>query len=97
MEIIADVVSHSLSTLKREYAALVALPYYDHVDSILRAKLPAPVRVDHRDVEQAMTAYQVNEPQAKAIVMSMNTEGFSLIQGYAVLRLLRFIDAVTPS
>jgi senataxin len=60
---------------------LVALPYYDHVESILRAKLPPPARVDKHVLEQTMKAYQVNEPQANAIVASMNTDGFSLIQG----------------
>lgn len=31
-----------------------------------------------------MKAYQVNEPQAKAILGSLKTQGFSLIQGCAL-------------
>ena len=79
----------SLSTLRREYAALAALPYYDSVDTILQARLPPPARVDRYEVEQTMKTYQVNEPQAKAIVASMNTEGFTLIQGYSSYHNLR--------
>ena len=70
----------SLSTLHREYAALVALPYYDLADVILNPKL-VKVAIDRREVRASMEKYGVNEPQAGAIVGAMNTEGFSLIQG----------------
>lgn len=72
--------SRSLSTLHREYAALVALPYYDLADVILNPKL-VKVAIDRREVRASMEKYGVNEPQAGAIVGAMNTEGFSLIQG----------------
>ncbi len=42
----------SLSTIHREYAALVSLPYYDYVDMILRPQLPMPPQVDPRDIDQ---------------------------------------------
>ena len=70
----------SLSTLHREYAALVALPYYDLADVILNPKL-VKAAIDKREVRTSMEKYGVNEPQAGAIVGAMNTEGFSLIQG----------------
>lgn len=72
--------ARSLSTLHREYAALVALPYYDLADLIFNPKLVKPI-IDRREVRASMEKYGVNEPQAGAIVGAMNTEGFLLIQG----------------
>ncbi|KAL5501492.1 hypothetical protein ACEPAH_8752 [Sanghuangporus vaninii] len=71
----------SLATLHREYAALIALEYYDMVDIILRPKLSNPVNASQQEVRQAMETYRLNEPQAKAIISAMKTDGFSLIQG----------------
>ncbi|KAF8630856.1 hypothetical protein AX17_005215 [Amanita inopinata Kibby_2008] len=71
----------SLSTIHREYAALVSLPYYDFLDTILHPNLPLPAKVDHKDVQSTMSKYGVNEPQATAILSSLETSGFSLIQG----------------
>ncbi|KAH9042137.1 SEN1 N terminal-domain-containing protein [Lactarius pseudohatsudake] len=71
----------SLSTLHREYAALMALPLYDCVDFILKPQLPKPLRLDHKEVEGTMTKYNVNEPQARAIVSALRTDGFTLVQG----------------
>jgi senataxin len=71
----------SLSTLHREYAALMAMPHYDCTDFILNPQLPKPVRVDQKEVQLAMTKYHVNEPQARAIISALRTDGFSLVQG----------------
>ncbi|KAI0670809.1 SEN1 N terminal-domain-containing protein [Trametes maxima] len=71
----------SLSTLIREYAALMALPHYDLLDSVLHARLPKPSRVDSGEYQRVMKTYSVNEPQANAILKSLGTEGFALIQG----------------
>ncbi|KAI9443210.1 SEN1 N terminal-domain-containing protein [Lactarius indigo] len=71
----------SLSTLHREYGALMALPLYDCVDFILKPQLPKPPRLDPKEVESAMTKYNVNEPQARAIVSALRTDGFTLVQG----------------
>ncbi|KAI0335924.1 hypothetical protein GY45DRAFT_1316694 [Cubamyces sp. BRFM 1775] len=71
----------SLSTLIREYAALMALPYYDLLDSVLHTRLAKPARIDSSEVQRVMDAYKVNEPQANAILKSLATEGFALIQG----------------
>ncbi|KAI8978689.1 SEN1 N terminal-domain-containing protein [Trametes punicea] len=71
----------SLSTLVREYAALMALPHYDLLDSVLNTELPKPSKVDKSEVQNVMSSYKVNEPQANAILKSLATEGFALIQG----------------
>ncbi|KAG9005433.1 DEAD-box type RNA helicase [Tulasnella sp. JGI-2019a] len=71
----------SLSTVHREYAALMGLPFYDLFDSIIK---PAPARlaeIPADRIQKAMKAYSVNEPQATAILGSLGTEGFALIQG----------------
>ncbi|KAI0754949.1 SEN1 N terminal-domain-containing protein [Daedaleopsis nitida] len=71
----------SLSTLIREYAALMALPHYDLLDSILHTRLPRPSKVESSEVQNVMKTFNVNEPQASAILKSLGTEGFALIQG----------------
>ncbi len=73
----------SLSTLHREYAALMAMPHYDCADFIFKPHFPKPTPVDQKEVQLTMTKYNVNEPQARAIISALRTDGFSLIQGYA--------------
>ena len=70
-----------MSTLIREYAALMALPHYDLLDSILHTRLPRPSKVEPSEIQRVMRTYNVNEPQANAILKSLDTEGFALIQG----------------
>lgn len=72
----------SLSTVRREYAALKGLPYYDLSDKVLNPRLEDPPYVSSSEVTSAMKNHQVNEPQARAILSAMRTEGFSLIQGW---------------
>jgi senataxin len=79
------ILTFSLSTLHREYAALMAMPHYDCADFILKPHLPKPIPVDHKEVQLTMSKYNVNEPQARAISSALRTDGFSLIQGYAFL------------
>ncbi|SJX63016.1 related to SEN1 protein [Sporisorium reilianum f. sp. reilianum] len=71
----------SLTTLHREFAALMAAPYYDLFSDIIRGRLAPKVTLTGDEVRKAMQGYQVNEPQARAILGSLATEGFSLIQG----------------
>ncbi|KDQ62427.1 hypothetical protein JAAARDRAFT_121642 [Jaapia argillacea MUCL 33604] len=71
----------SLSTLHREYAALMGLPYFDSFDIILHPRLSKRPLISPEKVTQAMSTFNVNEPQALAILSSLATEGFSLIQG----------------
>ena len=72
---------NSLSTIIREYGALMALPHYDLLNSILHTQLSRPGKVGTEEVQRVMKAYNVNEPQANAILKSLSTEGFALIQG----------------
>jgi senataxin len=59
----------------------MALPYYDLYERILRPKPPPTPAMNPKDVKQTMATYSVNEPQAVAILASLQTEGFALIQG----------------
>ena len=59
----------------------MALPYYDLADVVFNPKL-VKAAIDKREVRASMEKYGVNEPQAGAIVGAINTEGFSLIQGW---------------
>ncbi len=59
----------------------MALPHYDVLDSILYTRLPRPSKVEPGEVQRVMKTYNVNEPQANAILKSLDTEGFALIQG----------------
>ena len=71
--------------MHREYGALLGLPHYDCADFILKPQLPKPLRLDQNEVEVTMTKYSVNEPQARAIVGALRTDGFTLIQGLVEL------------
>ncbi|EGN98396.1 hypothetical protein SERLA73DRAFT_109860 [Serpula lacrymans var. lacrymans S7.3] len=71
----------SLSTVHREYGALVALPYYDLFEKIMKPQISPMPNLDNSTIKQAMAAYSVNEPQAKAILGSLQAQGFVLIQG----------------
>ncbi|KAF9267418.1 hypothetical protein L218DRAFT_984944 [Marasmius fiardii PR-910] len=71
----------SLSTLHREYGALVAAEAYDYNNRILHPHLDPIPTIDDRTVKSTMQRYGVNEPQAVAIIASLKTPGFSLIQG----------------
>ncbi|KAH7102537.1 SEN1 N terminal-domain-containing protein [Auriculariales sp. MPI-PUGE-AT-0066] len=71
----------SLSTLHREFGALCALQHYDLFEDVLRPR-PAPMPAfNPTDVRKAQSAHQVNEPQARAILASTQTDGFLLVQG----------------
>ncbi|GLB38538.1 putative SEN1 N terminal [Lyophyllum shimeji] len=71
----------NLTTVQREYASLVSVPYYDLFKSIMQPHLPRPPDVKERDLRETMTTYRVNEPQAKAMLSTLRSEGFVLIQG----------------
>ncbi|KAG9227572.1 hypothetical protein CCMSSC00406_0000782 [Pleurotus cornucopiae] len=71
----------SLSTINREYAALVSLPYYGLQDLLLWPRLPTLANPKQSDIDSAMTSLRVNQPQAIAILSSLNSSGLSLIQG----------------
>lgn len=75
----------SLSTVQREFGALVGLAYYDLFPSVMDPPRRPICSVSPKDVSETMETYGVNEPQARAICGSLRTTGFSLIQGQALL------------
>ena len=70
-----------MSTIHREYTALVQVPYYDLPGNILRPNLDNSPSISGSEVQRMQEKYSVNEPQAVAITKSIHTKGFSLIQG----------------
>lgn len=73
----------NMSTAAREYAALKGLAFYEPelLTSILQARPTQLPDIPQVTWQKAMVAYNVNEPQAKAIIGSMRIKGFALIQG----------------
>ncbi|KAK8861338.1 hypothetical protein IAR55_002157 [Kwoniella newhampshirensis] len=73
----------SLSTAIREFAALKGLPYYEPslLRDVLTGRSAVMPQLALNDIEEAIKSYQVNEPQAKAILGAMHVNGFALIQG----------------
>ncbi|KAJ8518486.1 hypothetical protein ONZ45_g4443 [Pleurotus djamor] len=71
----------SLSTMTREYGALVSVPFFDLSDTIIRPHLPELKTPSTKEVERAMANLGVNKPQATAILSSIATQGITLIQG----------------
>lgn len=72
---------YSMTTIEREYSSLHGLPYYDLCDQIVQARPANMVRADGARVKRAMQMYNVNTPQAGAIIGAMESTGFTLIQG----------------
>ena len=71
----------SLTPLEREYGALMALPYYDLCEEIVKAK-PSPL-LDYTEEELGpfKQTYAVNSAQAKAVKSALDNDAFTLIQG----------------
>lgn len=70
--------------MHREWASLKGMPYYDSIlPAVLQGQSHPIVEASRHDVRDAMDAYAVNEPQARAILgaMSRKASGFVLIQG----------------
>jgi senataxin len=66
----------------REYAALEGLEYYDLGKEIIQPQLTAPPKISASTVQHYCERYNVNEPQAIAIISAIQKKmGFSLIQG----------------
>ncbi|KAK9461751.1 SEN1 N terminal-domain-containing protein [Lipomyces oligophaga] len=71
----------SMTTIEREFSSLHGLPYYDLLDPILQAKPASLIRADVAKIRRAQSIYNVNAPQAGAIIAAMESRGFTLIQG----------------
>ncbi|CAI2170417.1 1129_t:CDS:2 [Funneliformis geosporum] len=72
----------SLTPPKREYAALVGLPYFQYKDMILNPKGQISSSVPENELVEYMTNYRINQSQAEAVhKVIQQKNGFSLIQG----------------
>lgn len=67
--------------VEREFAALTNVQYYDLSSDILSGSPQEAKDLDKASVENTMRLYELNEPQAKAIIASLKNDGVSLIQG----------------
>ncbi|KAF9287322.1 DEAD-box type RNA helicase [Mortierella alpina] len=72
----------NLTTTHREYAALIAMQYYELCSDILDPPNMPPPKISLTNVQKVMDIYKVNTPQAQAIVGAIERpKGFTLIQG----------------
>lgn len=71
----------SLTTLEREYGALMALPYYDLSEEVIAAKPSRLMDYSHHELLPFIKTYDVNEAQAKAVKSALDNDAFTLIQG----------------
>ncbi|GBB94595.1 hypothetical protein RclHR1_02390001 [Rhizophagus clarus] len=72
----------SLTPPKREYAALVGLPYFQYKDMILNPKGQIYSPIPKNDLVDYMTNFHINQSQAEAVhKVIQQKNGFSLIQG----------------
>ncbi|KAG4305321.1 hypothetical protein PORY_001491 [Pneumocystis oryctolagi] len=71
----------SLVTIQREYSALKSLEYLELCNDIINAKSQPFPSISFNEVQRAMVAYDVNKPQAEAIIGVTKSTGFYLIQG----------------
>jgi senataxin len=62
----------------------MVVPYVDLAESIFQPHLADKPILAPGDITKAMSKYDVNEPQAVAILSALRTSGFILIQGYAM-------------
>ncbi|KAK6461483.1 DEAD-box type RNA helicase [Scheffersomyces coipomensis] len=68
-------------TVEREFTSLKGLEYYDLYEDILKAETSVALNISDTDASKILDTYDLNLSQAKAILGSYNSKGFSLIQG----------------
>ena len=71
----------SLTTLEREYGALMALTYYDLADEVIAAKPSPLLHYTSQELQPLMRTYDVNEAQARAVKSAIDNDAFTLVQG----------------
>lgn len=71
----------SLTTLRREYAALCSVADLSLSRDVLSARVAPRPEVSEQDAATAAARFGLNEPQAAAVVGAMRVPGFSLVQG----------------
>lgn len=72
-----------MTTIEREYCSLMALEYYDLKNGILKGTVSPRINLRENEIQQTMHSFECNESQARAILGTTYSKGFSLIQGYA--------------
>jgi senataxin len=55
---------------------------YDWADAVYGSRIDAPVVPAESQIRKIMQTQKLNNPQARAVISSLETLGFSLIQGY---------------
>ncbi|EGW31591.1 uncharacterized protein SPAPADRAFT_51586 [Spathaspora passalidarum NRRL Y-27907] len=68
-------------TVEREFSSLRGLQYYDLLFPILQARPNDPIPIHDSATEDMCKKFNLNVSQAKAILGTHQSEGFSLIQG----------------
>lgn len=68
-------------TVEREYTSLRGLQYYDLYHDVIKATPISPINVDSTAMTEVAKAYNLNDSQARAVLGSYDSVGFSLIQG----------------
>lgn len=71
----------SLTPLEREYGALMALPFYDLAEEIIRAKPSPLLEYSDDEVKDIRQLHNLNIAQAKAVKSAVDNDAFTLVQG----------------
>lgn len=71
----------SLTTLEREYGALLGLQYFDLCDEVIKAKPSPLLKYSENQLAPLMANYNINSAQAKAVRSAIDNDAFTLIQG----------------
>lgn len=72
----------SVTTVQREYTALMALQYYDLKDAVLQGRVNMPVTaVENPRISELARIQGLNPSQAQAVENALSRPGFNLIQG----------------
>lgn len=71
----------NLTTLEREYGALLGLQYYDLCDEIIKAKPSPLLKYSESQLAPLLVNYNINSAQAKAVRSAVDNDAFTLIQG----------------
>lgn len=71
----------SLTTIEREYCSVKGIPFYDLSSDVMNASPSQAMEPSKEQISKAVATYGVNESQAKAIISTRYSRGFSLIQG----------------
>ncbi|CAG8434926.1 8599_t:CDS:2 [Scutellospora calospora] len=80
--LITFMINYSLTTTAREYAALMASPYFKFINLIMRPKHLTYLQCPRAQLERYTEIYRINESQAEAVWKVLNNkDNISLIQG----------------